>query len=96
MSLDTEARSNIDKAMARRAFKAGVETATRSGLPVYRFQIGKWKITIRAPTPAIAKREALQRIEDRAKKYGITPPIGGWKLTPIDTSSQSSIQQASE
>jgi hypothetical protein len=95
-SLDTEARSGLDKALARRAFKAGAQTATRSGLPVYRFQIGKWKVAVKAPTPAVANREALRRIEDRAKKYGISPPAGSWKLMPIDTSSHSNIQQASE
>jgi hypothetical protein len=70
---------------ARAAFMAGCRAATVE--KDYRFQAGRWIVTVRAPTLAIAKQEAVKILNRRARKIGAIPPALGWKLTQIEARS---------
>ena len=68
---------------ARAAFLAGCKVATEP--KDYRFQAGRWVVTVRAPTLEIAQQEALKTLDRRARKIGATPPQTGWQLTQVRT-----------
>jgi len=63
---------------ARLAFLAGCKAATVKKR--YRFQSGRWVVTVSATTFAEAQRLALQKLDQRAEKFMAARPPQGWQI----------------
>ncbi|MBO0142236.1 hypothetical protein JZX87_13800 [Agrobacterium sp. Ap1] len=68
---------------ARLAFLAGCKAATTKNS--YRFQSGRWVVTVSASTFAEAQRLALQRLDQRAEKFMASRPPQGWQIRQISS-----------
>ncbi len=82
-SIDPRVRDKMDAETARKAFTAGCREAFEGRRRVYRFQTGKWKISVSALSKAEAKLRAEKAFEKRAEKANAATPKGGWKITPL-------------
>jgi hypothetical protein len=87
-SLKPEHQRSTNLFVARQAFiagrKVGKPTEKPSLVPaVYRFQAGKWRVTVKARSLTEARSEARKVLDRRAQKLGATPPAGGWLLTQL-------------
>ena len=91
-SLDPEHQRKTNLYVARQAFIAGSKAARPVAKPaakpanklnVYRFQSGRWRVTVKAKSITEAKAEARKTLDQRAQKLGGTPPAGGWQLTQV-------------
>lgn len=71
------------RAHARLAFLAGCQAATVT--KSYRFQSGRWVVTVSATTVAEAQRLALQKLDERAEKFMATRPPQGWQIRQVST-----------
>lgn len=50
----------------------------------YRFQAGRWIVTVQARTEDDAKVMALAKLNERARKFMTKTPPGGWGLRRIE------------
>lgn len=66
---------------ARLAFLAGCKAATTT--KSYRFQSGRWVVTVSATTYAEAQRLAIQKLDERAAKFMSRRPTQGWQIRQI-------------
>ncbi len=81
-SASVKSRSAAAKEDARRAFIAGSRFGnTRKN---YRFQAGRWIVTVSATSEREAMTAATEKLNQRAAKLGATPPARGWQLRQID------------
>lgn len=85
-SLDPQHQRATNLFVARQAFIAGSKVKPqRSTVPeTYRFQAGKWRVTVQAKSITEAKAEARKVLDRRAKKLGVKGPAAGWHLTQLD------------
>ena len=81
-SLPPEHQRSANRFVARQAFMAGTEQTITVPRP-YRFQSGKWRVTVTATSMAAAKIEARKKLDQRAAKLCVKSPSAGWMLTPI-------------
>ncbi len=86
-----QSRSILDERTARMAFVAGCRVTTNS-VPKqaldrrgkqYRFQCGRWIVTVIAKAAPEAKEKAIEVLDRRAEKFMISALVGGWYLSPI-------------
>lgn len=82
-SLDVHTRKSLGKDKARRAFLAGFRLAAFPKSSDFRFQAGRWRVTVRAPSMMEARVEAIKVLDRRAEKLGAIPPEHGWQLVPV-------------
>ncbi len=68
---------------ARLAFLAGCKAASVSKR--YRFQSGRWIVSVSATTFAEAQRLAIQKLDQRAEKFMASRPPQGWQIRQIPT-----------
>lgn len=68
---------------ARLAFLAGCKAATAR--KSYRFQSGRWIVTVSATTFAEAQRLAIHKLDERAAKFMATRPPQGWQIRQISS-----------
>jgi len=68
---------------ARLAFLAGCKAATVR--KSYRFQSGRWIVSVSATTFAEAQRLAIYKLDERAAKFMTTRPPQGWQIRQIST-----------
>lgn len=66
---------------ARLAFLAGCKAATVPKL--YRFQSGRWVVTVSATNFAEAQRQAIQKLDERAAKFMSRRPPQGWQIRQV-------------
>ncbi|TBN10892.1 hypothetical protein EYC79_18255 [Agrobacterium cavarae] len=90
-SIGEQSRAALDEQTARMAFVAGCRVMTKA-LPKqipdrrgrqYRFQCGRWKVTVIAKTAPEAKEKAIGVLDRRAEKFMTSAPVGGWYLSPL-------------
>lgn len=94
--LGEQSRAALDERTARMSFVAGCRVTTKAApkqaVPKqtldrrgkqYRFQCGRWKVTVIAKTPPEAKEKAIEVLNRRAEKFMTSAPVGGWYLSPI-------------
>jgi hypothetical protein len=81
LSPKTRATTSIET--ARMAFVAGCRVGARPTNQTYRYQAGRWKVTVEAVSVGDAKLAAVRKLNERAAKLGATPPEKGWRLTPL-------------
>jgi len=68
---------------ARLAFLAGCKAATV--MKSYRFQSGRWIVSVSATTFAEAQRLAIQKLDQRAAKFMATRPPQGWQIRQVSS-----------
>ncbi|WP_312405193.1 hypothetical protein [Rhizobium sp.] len=51
----------------------------------YRFQSGRWVVTVSATTFAEAQRLALEKLDERAAKFMAPRPPQGWQIRQLPT-----------
>lgn len=68
---------------ARLAFLAGCKAATTTKR--YRFQSGRWVVTVSATTFAEAQRQAIHKLDERAARFMSRRPPQGWQIRQIST-----------
>lgn len=71
-----------DRPKARLVFAAACPLVAKPR--VYRFQSGRWIVTVQARTEDDAKIMATAKLNERARKFMSKPPIGGWGIRSID------------
>ncbi|WP_145638981.1 hypothetical protein [Neorhizobium alkalisoli] len=69
------------RANACLAFLAGCKAATTT--KSYRFQAGRWIVTVSATTLAEAQRLALRKLDQRAERIGASRPPNGWQIRQV-------------
>ncbi|MQB19681.1 hypothetical protein DXT90_03435 [Agrobacterium tumefaciens] len=90
-NIGEQSRAALDERTARTAFVAGCLVTTKAAPKQildrrgkqYRFQCGRWKVTVVAKTAPEAKEKAIEVLDRRAEKFMISAPVGGWYLSPI-------------
>lgn len=73
-----------DKARMRLAFVAGCQFVDSAKPKTYRFQSGRWVVSVQATSKREAKIIAAAKLTQRAAKLHTSPPQGGWKLRELD------------
>lgn len=84
-------RAGLDAQTARISFVAAcrmtaqdyLRESTSKVTKQYRFQCGRWKVTVTASNMEAAKLKAIQALDRRAAKFMTTGPRGGWTLSLI-------------
>jgi hypothetical protein len=74
-----------DKARMRLAFVAGCRFVDSVKPKTYRFQSGRWVVSVQATSKREAKIIAAAKLTQRATKLQASPPPGGWKLRELET-----------
>lgn len=84
-SIGERSRVGLDGQTARIAFVAGCRAMAKA-VPKqvpdrlgkqYRFQCGRWKVTVIAKTAPVAKEKAIEVLDRRAEKFTTSAPVGG-------------------
>lgn len=73
-----------DKSRMRLAFVAGCHFVESAKPKTYRFQSGRWVVSVKATSKREAKMIASAKLTQRAAKLQASPPTGGWKLQELD------------
>lgn len=73
-----------EKHRMRLAFLAGCKLAESADAKTYRFQAGRWVVSVQATSKREAKIIAAAKLTQRAAKLQTSPPQGGWKLRELD------------
>ncbi|POO54418.1 hypothetical protein CPJ18_02680 [Agrobacterium rosae] len=71
-----------DRHKARRMFAVACTHVVKP--QSYRFQSGRWIVTVQARTEDDAKVMALAKLNERARKFMTKTPPGGWGIRRID------------
>jgi hypothetical protein len=74
-----------DKSKMRFAFVAGCAFVDSAKPKTYRFQSGRWVVSVQATSKREAKIIASAKLTQRATKLQASPPPGGWKLRELET-----------
>ncbi|OOO15671.1 hypothetical protein BTE56_24320 [Agrobacterium pusense] len=74
-----------DKARMRLAFVAGCKFVDSAKPKPYRFQSGRWVVSVQATSKREAKVIAAAKLTLRATKLKSSPPPGGWRLRELVT-----------
>ncbi|MGV1943526.1 hypothetical protein ACQZ5D_23865 [Agrobacterium sp. 22-211-1] len=73
-----------DKEMCREAFAAGCDFVEQKKFRPYRFQAGRWRVTVEATSfrdaKTIAIAIAIAKLNQRAERLSTSVPAGGWRL----------------
>lgn len=69
-----------DKESYREAFAAGCDFVEQKKFRPYRFQAGRWRVTVEATSFRDAKTIAIAKLNQRAERLSASMPAGGWKL----------------
>lgn len=73
-----------DKARMRLAFVAGCKFVDSAKPKPYRFQSGRWVVSVQATSKREAKVIAAATLTQRATKLKSSPPPGGWRLRELE------------
>ncbi|MDR6703005.1 hypothetical protein [Agrobacterium tumefaciens] len=73
-----------DKSRMRVAFVAGCRFIESAKPKTYRFQSGRWVVSVKATSKREAKMIASAKLTQRATKLLASPPPGGWKLRELE------------
>jgi hypothetical protein len=74
-----------DKSKMRFAFLAGCKFVDSAKTKTYRFQSGRWVVSVQATSKREAKIIASAKLTQRAAKLLSSPPAGGWRLRQLET-----------
>ncbi|SDJ25283.1 hypothetical protein SAMN05428983_0832 [Agrobacterium fabrum] len=80
---------NGDKESYRDAFTAGCVFVEQKKFKSYRFQAGRWRVSVEATSYRDAKIIAVAKLNQRAERLSASPPTGGWKLERLADDLQS-------
>lgn len=69
-----------DKETYREAFAAGCNFVEQKKFRPYRFQAGRWRVTVEATSFRDAKSIAIAKLNQRAERLSAPVPASGWKL----------------
>ncbi|PZU72538.1 MAG: hypothetical protein DI546_13775 [Rhizobium sp.] len=72
-----------DKARMRLAFVAGCRFVDSAEPKTYRFQSGRWVVSVQATSKREAKIIAEAKLTNRAAKLEASPPPKGWRLREL-------------
>ncbi len=67
----------------RLAFVAGCKFVESAKPKTYRFQSGRWIVSVQATSKREAKVIAYAKLTQRATKLKSSPPPGGWRLRKL-------------
>ncbi|MDP9758334.1 MULTISPECIES: hypothetical protein [Agrobacterium] len=73
-----------DKARMRLAFVAGCQFVDSAKPKTYRFQSGRWVVSVQATSKREAKLIAATKLTQRAAKLESSPPPRGWRLRELE------------
>jgi len=73
-----------DKARMRLAFVAGCQFVDSSKPKTYRFQSGRWVVSVQATSKREAKIIAAAKLTQRAAKLETSAPPRGWRLRELE------------
>ncbi|OCJ68585.1 hypothetical protein A6U97_07990 [Agrobacterium tumefaciens] len=73
-----------DKARMRLAFVAGCQFVDSAKPKTYRFQSGRWVVSVQATSKREAKIIATAKLAQRAAKLECSPPPRGWRLRELE------------
>lgn len=73
-----------DKARMRLAFVAGCKFVDSAKPKPYRFQSGKWVVSVQATSKREAKIIAAAKLTQRAAKLECSAPPRGWRLRELE------------
>lgn len=73
-----------DKARMRLAFVAGCQFVDSAKPKTYRFQSGRWVVSVQATSKREARILASAKLTQRAAKLISSPPPGGWRLRQLE------------
>lgn len=82
-SLDPSTKAALDVETARKAFCAGSREGFKGRRRIYKFQTGRWLVSVTALTESEAKLRAIKAFEERAAKLNVDPPKCGWQIVPV-------------
>ncbi len=68
----------------RLAFVAGCKFVDSAKPKPYRFQSGRWFVSVQATSKREAKVIAAAKLTQRATKLKSSPPPGGWRLRELE------------
>lgn len=74
-----------EKHRMRLAFLAGCKLAESAKPKSYRFQSGRWVVSVRAGSVREAKIIAAAKLTQRATKLMSSAPPGGWRLRQLES-----------
>ena len=73
-----------DKARMRLAFVAGCKFVDSAKPKSYRFQSGRWVVSVQAISKREAKAIVAAKLTQRATRLKSSPPPGGWRLRELE------------
>ncbi|MEY6563359.1 hypothetical protein AB8Y43_15285, partial [Listeria monocytogenes] len=73
----------LNRPQAMHASRAGSRPGAKPQIRCFRFQAGEWRVSVNAVSIGESKFEARKKLEERARKFGVLPPYGGWTMRPI-------------